>query len=80
MTYLQVVNSVLRRLREDTVSSVTENDYSTLIGDLVNTVKSEIEDAWKWNVLRNTITVNTVDGTYRYILTGSGVKSTLLDS
>ena len=80
MTYLEVVNSILRRLREDTVSSVTENEYSTLIGDLVNTVKSEVEDAWKWNALRSTITVNTIASTYRYVLTDAGTKSSLLDS
>ena len=80
MTYLQVVNSILRRLREDTVSSVTENEYSTLIGDLVNSVKDEVETSWKWNVLRSTITVNTVQSTYRYVLTGAGTQSILLDS
>ena len=80
MTYLQVVNAVLKRLREDTVSAVTENEYSTLIGDLVNTVKDEVETSWKWNVLRSTISVNTVDGTYRYVLTGAGTQSIILDS
>jgi len=51
-----------------------------MIGDLVNTVKDEIEGAWQWNVLRDTITINTVASTFRYVLTDSGTKSTLLDA
>ena len=49
MTYLQIVNKVLRRLRENEVSSINENPYSLLIGDLVNVVKREVEDAWDWD-------------------------------
>ncbi len=45
-TYLSMVNDVLTRLRESTVSSVTQNDYSSLIGSLVNDAKREVEDAW----------------------------------
>jgi len=36
MTYLQVVNNILKRLRERTVASVDETTYSKLIGVLVN--------------------------------------------
>ena len=39
MTYLQLVNSVLRRLREDQVSTVEQNSYSILVGELVNEAK-----------------------------------------
>ena len=35
MTYLQLVNSVLRRLREDEVTTVAQNSYSKLIGEFV---------------------------------------------
>ena len=31
MTYLQLVNSVLRRLREDEVDTVSANSYSKLM-------------------------------------------------
>ncbi len=51
-TYLQIVNKVLVRLREDTVATVVENSYSTLIGALVNRVKTEMEDTWRWHALR----------------------------
>ena len=39
MTYKDLVNNVLRRLRETEVSSVQTNSYSKLIGDLVNDAK-----------------------------------------
>ena len=39
MTYLQLVNSVLRRLRENEVDTVAETSYSALIGDFVNDAK-----------------------------------------
>ena len=79
MTYLNLINGVLRRLRETTVSTNTENAYSTLIGDLVNDAKTTVEEAWEWSALRNTITFNTVDGTYTYALTGAGQNSVLKD-
>lgn len=79
MTYLQIVNEVLKKLREDTVTTVNETTVSSLVGSLVNTVKDEVELAWKWNVLRDTISVNTVQGTFRYILTGAGTQSHIID-
>lgn len=45
MTFLQLVNKVLVRLREDTVSSVDENSYSQLIGEFVNDAVKEVEAA-----------------------------------
>lgn len=79
-TYLQVVNKVLTRLREPTVASVTDNDYSRLIGALVNKVKTEIEDAWRWHALRDTYSITTVPGTASYVLTGSGPDLVVLDA
>jgi hypothetical protein len=46
MTYLQLVNKVLTRLREDTVSTVSQNTYSALVGEFVNDAKRLVEDAW----------------------------------
>lgn len=79
MTYLELVNDVLVRLREEQVSTVSETTYSTLIGKFVNDAKRQIEDAYAWNVLGTTITVSTVQGTYSYALTGSGQKFQVLD-
>ena len=79
MTYLELVNDVLARLRESTVSTVTETTYSTLIGKFVNDAKRQVEDAYAWNVLGTTITVTTASGTYSYALTGAGQKFQVVD-
>ena len=79
MTYLELVNDVLVRLRETTVSTVTETPYSTLIGKFVNDAKRQIEDAYAWNVLGTTITLSTTSGTYSYSLTGAGQKFQVID-
>jgi hypothetical protein len=78
MTYLEIVNAVLRRLREDQVTTVAESDYSQLIGDFVNDAKRLVEDAWDWTGLRNTTTITTVAGTDKYSLTGYGVRSKII--
>lgn len=78
MTYLQLVNAVMRRLREDEVTTVNETDYSTLISDFVNDAKRLVEDAWDWTALRDTTTVTTVAGTADYSLTGYGQRSKVL--
>lgn len=79
MTYLELVNDVLARLRETSVSTVTETTYSTLIGKFVNDAKRQIEDAFSWNVLGQTITVTTSASTASYSLTGAGQKFQVMD-
>jgi hypothetical protein len=79
MTYLELVNDVLVRLREATVSTVTQTDYSSLIGKFVNDAKRQVEDAFAWNVLGTTITLSTNSSTYSYALTGAGQKFQVLD-
>lgn len=79
MTYLQLINDVLIRLRETQVSTSTETSYSTLIGKFVNDAKRQIEDAYGWNVLGQTVTVTTTPGTYIYSLTGAGQKFQVMD-
>lgn len=74
MTYLNLVNNVLRRLREDTVSTVTNDTYSTMVGDFVNDAKELVETAWDWSALRTTLTITTAADDYTYSLTGSGDK------
>lgn len=59
MTFLEIVNAVLRRLREDEVVSTNSTDYSKLIGDFVNQSLHECEHAWDWNALQETITITT---------------------
>jgi hypothetical protein len=79
MTYLELVNDVLVRLREPTVSTVIQTAYSTLVGKFVNDAKRQIEDAFAWNVLGQTITVSTVASTPSYSLTGAGQKFQVMD-
>lgn len=79
MTYLQLVNKVLTRLRENTVDTVSQNTYSALIGEFVNDAKRIVEDAWDWSALRTTLTVTTTSDIFNYSLTGSGNRIELLD-
>jgi hypothetical protein len=66
-TQLNIVNDVLQRLREDTVSTVSSSAYSQLIAMFLNDAKEDLEDIWFWNVYDTTVTTaiaastNTVD-------------------
>ena len=71
MTYLDLVNNVLRRMREDEVSSVQSTTYSKMAGDFVNDAKKIVEAAWDWSALRTTLTVTTTADIFNYVLTGS---------
>lgn len=79
-TYLELVNGVLKRLREDTVSSVDESSYAELIGIFVNEARREVEDAWQWNALKSTITVTTVIAQRDYDLTASHSRTRVLEA
>ena len=78
-TYLDLVNNVLTRLREPTVSSVQDNAYSKLIGVYINDAKREVEDAYDWNALSNTLTAETAEGMFNYVLDGSGTRFRVID-
>lgn len=74
MTYLELVNRVLSRLREATVDTVNLTSYSSLIGTFINDAKRQVEDAYDWNALGQEITITTTAGVYQYSLTGAGQK------
>jgi len=80
MTYLELINDVLIRLREPVVTTNNQTVYSTLIGKFVNDAKRQVEDAFAWNVLGTTITLSTTAGTYSYALTGAGQKFQVIDA
>jgi hypothetical protein len=80
MTYLQLINNVLIRLRETQVASNNETAYSSLIGLFVNDAKRQIEDAFSWNVLGQTVNITTTGGTYIYSMTGAGQKFQVMDA
>ena len=73
-TYLSLMNSVLRRLREEEVADVTETAYSKMVGDYINDAKSLVQDSHAWSTLRKTIVVPTVEDTTEYSLTGAGER------
>jgi hypothetical protein len=79
MNYIQLVNSVLRRLRETEVSSVADNAYSKMIGEFVNDAKRQTEDAYPWNALSDTLTATTGADVFNYILVGSGQRFRVID-
>lgn len=79
MQYIQLVNSVLRRLRETEVSSVSDNSYSKLIGEFVNDAKRLVEDAYDWNALTETLTASTTNDIFNYVLQGSGQRFKVID-
>jgi hypothetical protein len=62
MTYLELVNAVLTRLREDNVNSVSETDYSKLVGAFVNDAKRVVEDAWPWSHLLRQVSFTLTTG------------------
>lgn len=79
MTYLQLVNKVLVRLRENEVSTVSENNYSKLISEYVNDAKRDVQNAWDWTGLRNTLTVDTQANVFNYVLTDADNTIKILD-
>jgi len=55
MTYLQLINNVLTRLREDEILNLSQlqgDPYFKFIGSAVNDAKDRVEDAWDWSALR----------------------------
>ena len=87
MTYRELINSVLRRLRESTITSnwsgalndsTAVTDYQKLIGELVNEAKREVEDSWNWSILRYSTTVGTTADEQVYSLTGTTQRTRIL--
>jgi hypothetical protein len=87
MAYRALINKVLTRLREDTISanwsgaisdSTTLDDYEILIGELVNEAKEVVEDAWNWSVLRSIVPITTSSDTPTYTITGANDRSRVL--
>lgn len=68
MTYLQLVNAVLKRMREATVSTVSANALSSLVGEFVNDAKRVVEDAWQWQALMDWVQVPLLASTSTYSL------------
>jgi len=79
-TFLSLVNDVLVRLREPTVSTVTENTLSILVGKFVNDAKREAADAYDWDAFNTAVTVTTAADQFTgYSITGAGVRCKIMD-
>jgi len=87
MTYRELINQVLIRLREDTIATdwagnindaANVSAYHKLIGSLVNDSKRSIEERHDWLNLRENKDINTVVGTKNYNLS-SGQEIKILD-
>jgi len=74
-THLSIVNSVLRRLREDEVNSITDTAYSKQIAEWVNDVRREVEERGSWTSLRKTDTITMSPGTLIYSLPNSNYRT-----
>jgi len=83
MTYLELVNKVLLRLREPEVTTVqgsgVSNQYARLIGEFVNEAKAQVEVATDWSALRTTLTLLTDANVFNYELNGTGNNFKVLD-
>ena len=87
MAYRQIINKVLTRLREDTITSDWSgaildssdiDEYQKLISELVNESKHLVEDAWNWSCLRSIQTVTTSNGTVTYTMSNLNDRSRIL--
>ena len=78
-TYLEMVNEVLIRLRENEVTSVSDNKYAKMIGKFINDTKRQVEDAYEWNALTETLTATTAANIFSYVLEDSGTRFRIID-
>ena len=88
MTYIELINQVLIRLREDIIplnwsgninDSNNVSDYQKVVGSLINDAKRNIESYHDWLILRETKDIVTVVGTKNYNL-ASGQEIKILDA
>lgn len=78
-TQLSIVNRLLVRLRESTVSSIALSDYAALLASFINEAKEDIEDMWFWTVNETEIDTSILsDGTREYDLTTTTDRSFLV--
>jgi hypothetical protein len=77
--YLELTNDVLIRLREPEASSVSDNAYTKLIARYINDSKRQVEDAYNWNCLSETLSAVTASEIFNYVLEGTGQRFRVID-
>jgi hypothetical protein len=82
MNFLDLVNAVLVRLREDTVDTNTfqSDPFYRMIGAQVNDAKHAIEDSWQWSQLRGQDEITVLDGDNEVVLPDSSDKNYVIHS
>lgn len=80
-TQLTVINSLLRRLRESTVATPTENSYSQLLAQFINDAIADMEDTghnWSAYITQVTDTITADGSTTTFDITETNDRSYLL--
>lgn len=77
-TVVQLINSMQRKLREDVTPSISSTSYSQLLGEFLNEAKAEVEAAWDWLALRETINITTAPDQFKYDLVNLGDRGRVL--
>jgi hypothetical protein len=78
VTFLECINLVLRRLREASVTSWDQNDYSQLVGRLVNDAKREIENVHMWTTLKTQVDAAIVANATSATFTGTNNRTRII--
>lgn len=81
VTYKDMLNRVLRTLGEEEVPAVATSlteDYHKLVGNFLNQIKEEIEDAHNWRSLRQTLTASVAADALSGTITNSNERSRLV--
>lgn len=68
MTFLDLLNKVLRRLREDTVNTMDGTEYSRLVSEFIAEIHQECVEVHDWTSMRHTINLAVANGTRTYNL------------
>jgi hypothetical protein len=68
MNYLQIINKVLRKLRQNQTQSIDSSEYVMQIADFVNDAKRMVEDAYWWTQLREQKQLTVTPSSNMYML------------
>ncbi len=77
-TQLNIVNDVLRRLRETEVTTLANNTYAILIAMFLNDAKEDLEDVWFWNAYETSIDTSVTASTNTFDLSTTNDRSFLI--
>lgn len=70
-TFLQLVNTTLVGIREESAANVSQDEYVSMIAKFVNDAKQQVEDAYDWSAYVTEYDITTVANQSLYSLVGS---------